>query len=157
MNNQRELSDKIDKLFFLSNGDFDPAVHLPLAEAIVQELGRERVPWVQLKDVFRLTPPGTNLERVEKERVGNYFVEHSGRLVASAYTGFYPSLDITHWKDEVFNNSFGEDRADPELVISYSGKKVKRVGKLIQVCYMVSLGWLNLGVGGCKPEWIYKT
>jgi hypothetical protein len=152
MLSKRELSDRVDILFNLQPGEFDPEQHLPLAEELVGELGLKRAPLYRGEGLqFRYEEKKFELET---EGSGLYVLRHQGKLYGSAYLGLNLKLDFTHWREEVLG---GLDETHNTLSIGYKGKEVKKIIRFEMIPLNFNLGILNFSYFRAKSLWSHKT
>jgi hypothetical protein len=159
MHPQKEISDRIDELFCLSPGEFNPEVHLPHAEFIVRELGR-KTPLIQFKDFFGYARSGTKVSDF-KQKCGKYLVDHIGRLAnfisdEDFLLDFHPRLSITYWKDELLQIPIGSEGLN-QLDITYEGGRVVRVSMHDYFCSFIQISRSRLGISRVRKIWTYKV
>ncbi len=75
---------------------------------------------VSLADLLKVKAVSFELDLPGKA-VGYYTLRHLGRLSGSAYLGFHPKLEFTHWKSETFTLPWDETS---HLEIGYEKKRV---------------------------------
>lgn len=127
MRQDLELSDKIAQLFNLSDGQFDPGEHLPIAEQVVREFGRPQPYWFRITDIWE-HDTGKRVLKADRESTGYYIVRRTGRLWNASLLGYHPKLRLTHWKDEVFRSDYREVE---DVVISYEDNAIRAIGKSV--------------------------
>jgi hypothetical protein len=148
-----ELSEKIDILFNLREGEFEPEIHIPVAECIVDRLGIDNPRFWNLRDNFSYDFRNASFEP-EYQQPGHYLVEHVSRLTGAAMGGLHPKLDISHWKDRP--GSAAEKPTD-RLWIAYEGKEVLLVRKCLIIPKIFSLAGRTLTYYSPKTEWVYRS
>ena len=149
----KDLSNKIDQLFFLRKEDFDPKVHFLLAEEIVKTVNPSEGRLMNLTDIFRFR---SNNKRIESEDLGGgeYIIEQKGRLYGCEYLGVHPKLVIYHWKEKTFHNI---EKPKVILDIAYQGNNVTGIMRAVMEPRTLRLGKLSLALSFPEIEWIYKN
>lgn len=154
MHLKNEISDRINTLFSLDGDEFDPKIHLPMAEFIVNKLGKEKTYIASLTDIFTFESPNIIIES-ESERVGEFVIRHLGRLAASKYLGLHPKIEIADWKSEAMKSSFQETEV---LEIAYEKKRVLGLHKYARVeDEILFLGKLVVSRSVIDQQWIYRV
>lgn len=154
MHVKKELSDKINLLFGLNSGEFNPRVHLPLAEFIVNKIGVDRFPILRAAELisFDMVDFGVKTD-LPLDRTGLYNVRHIGKLAGCYYLGYYPKLKITPWMSESFSMSGDSIEL---LEISYNGKQVKGLMRAKETFSSLVMGRLSLSLSRINRIWTYK-
>ncbi len=157
MHPKNELSDCIATLFYLDGKEFNPEIHRPMAEFIVDKLGRERTYFARIIDFFNFkdSDEEDEEESEESERVGQFVIRPLGRLDSSKYLGFHPKIQIVDWKSEVMKSPFQETEV---LEIAYERKKVLGLHKFSWVeNEEIQLGRFVVSSVDVSRQWIYRV
>ena|SRR3989338_937893 len=153
MRQDLELSDKIEELFRLQKGEFDPQVHLPMAEQVVAAFGKPGY-FFRLTDVWEWKGLTSTLE-AERDSTGYYSIQHSGRLHGGLLLGFHQKMSIVHWRDRMFSDRLDEFE---KLAISYEGAEVKVVARntVEQSSVSIPLGRICIHFSFYTPRLLWK-
>src|SRR3989338_1635039 len=124
MYNRLELGIKVDQLFKLEAGQFNPMIHLSLAEEIVGSLGIK--PYLlKLADFWHIVDSELFGIEIRGENIGSYSFKHKGILISAAYYGFFQKLRFT---PSIAYATSDFTRPFEDLILCYDkNKKVRSV------------------------------
>lgn len=151
---KKDISGLIEKIFQLEKDSFNPEIHFPMADKIVEALGH----YGYTHDWYGIFKwewewKGQQYD-AEKGQIDSYKIYQHGRL-SGDYLGWYPKMQIIHWQDRFYNNPHRE-----ELWVAYEEKRTAGImkAKNQRTSLIIPLGITNFTLNWDRPQklWLYK-